>query len=139
MNDTANQAPTDQEPDSPDLVEVVLGDCSAADADTVFKVLRDHFPSDRGDDAPGQTRRPDPAVWTGAFVASRTPDSVHGVLLAGSVTADLQGGPVAVERLRAALASAFEAQTTGTVSGDQEVQVQLRLTGAEHGRPPADG
>ncbi|MGV9881506.1 hypothetical protein [Streptomyces sp. NPDC003006] len=141
MNDTPNQASPDQrqhqqpDSDSPDAVQVVLGECSAADADTVFKMLCDHFPSDRGDDAPGQTGRPDPAIWTGSFRASRTPDSVPGVLLSGPVTADLQGAPVAVDRLRAALASAFDVKTTGTVSGDQEIQMQLRLTGAEHGEP----
>ncbi|WP_070321145.1 hypothetical protein [Streptomyces alboniger] len=133
MNDTPNPASPASRPDSPDVVQVVLGECSAADADTVFTVLRDHFPSDRGDDAPSQTGSSDPAVWTGAFRASRTPEPGAGVLLAGSVTADLQGGPVAVERLRAALDSAFAVTAKGTVSGDQEIQVQLRLTGAEHG------
>ncbi|WP_308117499.1 hypothetical protein [Streptomyces anatolicus] len=133
MNDTPNQASPTSQTDSPDLVQVVLGECSAADADTVFTVLREHFPSDRGDDAPTQTSSHDPAVWTGAFRASRTPEPGAGVLLAGTVTADLQGGPIAVERLRAALDSAFAVTAKGTVSGDQEVQVQLLLSGAEHG------
>ncbi|MFK4070151.1 hypothetical protein [Streptomyces sp. NPDC029674] len=124
---------------SPDLVQVVLGECSPADADTVFNVLRAHFPSDRGTDAPRQTGESCPAVWTGGFRAAHSPDSVRGVLLAGSVTADLQGGPVAVDRLRRTLASAFVVSTTGTVSGDQEIEVQLRLTGPEHGAPPGDG
>ncbi|MEV7194548.1 hypothetical protein AB0N81_22455 [Streptomyces sp. NPDC093510] len=122
-----------------DLVQVVLGECSPADADTVFNVLRAHFPSDRGADAPRQTGDACPAVWTGGFLAAHSPDSVPGVLLAGSVTAGLQGGPVAVTRLRRALESAFVVSAVGTVSGDQEVEVQLRLTGPEHGAPPADG
>ncbi|MBM7169556.1 hypothetical protein JQK87_14260 [Streptomyces sp. G44] len=132
MNDTPNPDSTTQHPDS-DLVQVALDDCSPADADTVFTVLNEHFPSDRGYDAPHQTGDARPAVWTGVFCASHTPESLPGVLLAGSVTADLQGGPVAVNRVRAALESAFEAKVTGTVSGDQEVQTQMRLRGAERG------
>ncbi|GAA1936157.1 hypothetical protein GCM10009837_72610 [Streptomyces durmitorensis] len=139
MNETPGPASTAAQPDSPDLVQVVLGECSAADADAVFGVLRSHFPSDRGEEAPHRTEQPRPAVWTGAFLAAHSPGPVRGVLLAGPVTADLQGAPVAVGRLRATLASAFVAADTGTASGDQEVQVQLRLTGAEHGEPPLPG
>lgn len=123
---------------SADLVQVALGECSPADADTVFDVLRTHFASDRGSDAPRQTGEECPAVWTGEFRAAHSPGSVPGVLLAGSVTADLQGGPVAVARLRRTLESAFVVSTVGSVSGDQEVEVQLRLTGPEHGAPPED-
>ncbi|MFG2502143.1 hypothetical protein ACGFSB_28520 [Streptomyces sp. NPDC048441] len=119
-----------------DLVQVVLDECSVADADAVFGVLRTHFASDRGDAAPHRTEQPLPAVWTDDFVVDHSTGPVPGVLLAGAVTADLQGGPVAVGHLRDTLASAFSASVTGTVSGDQEVQVQLRLTGPEHGEPP---
>lgn len=122
--------------DTPDLVQVALDECSAADADAVFAVLRTHFSSDRGDDAPHRTEQPRPAVWTGDFLVDHSPAPVRGVLLAGPVTADLQGGPVAVGLLRDTLASAFAVTVTGTVSGDQEVQMQLRLTGPEHGEPP---
>ncbi|QCX81806.1 hypothetical protein C9F11_41130 [Streptomyces sp. YIM 121038] len=134
MNDTPSTQPP---PSSPDLVQVVLSDCSAADADAVFGALCTHFRGDRGDDAPRQTEATRPAVWTGSFQASRAPGPVPGVLLSGSVTADLQGGPAAVDRLRAVLEGAFSAAAEGTVSGDQEVQVQLRLTGADRGAPPA--
>ncbi|MGW6273636.1 MULTISPECIES: hypothetical protein [unclassified Streptomyces] len=139
MNDTPGPASPTARSDSPDLVQVVLGECSAADADAVFGVLRTHFPSDRGEDAPHRTEQSRPAVWTGEFIAAKSTGPVPGVLLAGPVTADLQGGPVAVDRLRATLESAFVASTKGTVSGDQEVQLQLRLTGAEHGEPPLPG
>ncbi|MEU5687336.1 hypothetical protein [Streptomyces venezuelae] len=135
---TAGEHPESPHPPSADLVQVVLGECSPADADTVFTVLREHFPSDRGSDAPGQTGETCPEVWTGGFLADHSPGSVPGVLLAGSVTADLQGGPVAVSRLRAALASAFVETDAATVSGDQEVEVQLRLTGPDQGAPPGD-
>ncbi|MGW5868551.1 hypothetical protein ACWFRJ_41110 [Streptomyces sp. NPDC055239] len=139
MNDTPDPAALIAQSDSPDLVQVVLGECSAADADAVFGVLRTHFASDRGEDAPHRTEQVRPAVWTGGFLATGNPGPVRGVLLAGPVTADLQGSPVAVDRLRATLDSAFVVSDTGTASGDQEVQVQLRLTGAEHGEPPLPG
>ncbi|QDQ15795.1 hypothetical protein [Streptomyces spectabilis] len=136
MNDTPSPQAQDS---SPDLVQVVLSDCSAADADAVFGALRTHFRGDRGDDAPRQTEASRPAVWTGSFLAAQAPGPVPGVLLSGAVTADLQGGPAAVGRLRAALEGAFRAAVEGTASGDQEVQVQLRLTGADRGAPPAGG
>lgn len=139
MNDTPGPASPIAQSDSPHLVQVVLGECSAADADAVFGVLRTHFPCDRGEDAPHRTEEPRPAVWTGGFLAVGSPEPVRGVLLAGPVTADLQGSPVAVDRLRTTLESAFVVSPGGTVSGDQEVQVQLRLTGAEHGEPPLPG
>lgn len=139
MNDTPDPASPTAQSDSPDVVQVVLGECSAADADAVFGVLRAHFPSDRGEDAPHRTEQPRPAVWTGGFLAADSPGPVRGVLLAGPVTVDLQGSPVAVDRLRATLESAFVVSPKGHVSGDQEVQVQLRLTGAEHGEPPLPG
>ncbi|MFD4628438.1 hypothetical protein ACFVYR_00840 [Streptomyces sp. NPDC058284] len=134
----ATPAPDPLPPSSADLVQVVLGECSVADADTVFNVLRSHFPTDRGADAPRQTEQETPAVWTGEFRVAGSPRPARGVLLAGSVTADLQGGPVPVARLREALESAFVVSTVGTVSGDQEVEVQLRLTGVEHGAPAED-
>jgi hypothetical protein len=138
VNNTPDPTVPAAQSDSPDLVQVVLGECSAADADAVFGVLRAHYPSDRGEDAPHRTDQPGPAVWTGGFLASTNPGPVRGVLLAGSVTADLQGGPVAVDRLRDTLESAFVVSIVGTESGDQEVQTQLRLTGAEHGEPLPD-
>ncbi|MBC9718962.1 hypothetical protein H9Y04_41195 [Streptomyces sp. TRM66268-LWL] len=136
MNHTEPSAARPPHPPSPDLVQVVLAECSAADADTVFDVLRAQFPSDRGDDVPGHKEPGRPDVWTGGFLAGHSPEPSPGVLLAGTVTADLQGGPVAVARIRALLEQAFVAQAKGTVSGDQEVQVQLRLTGADEGQPP---
>ncbi|MEU1535836.1 hypothetical protein [Streptomyces fagopyri] len=48
-------------------------------------------------------------------------------LLEGSLTVTLQGGYVAVDRLRAALCAAFAVHEQGTVSGDQEKEVDLEL------------
>ena len=47
--------------------------------------------------------------------------------LEGSVSATLQGGYVAVDRLREALGAAFAVLERGTASGDQEKEVDLRL------------
>ncbi|WP_307813293.1 hypothetical protein [Streptomyces sp. N35] len=133
--------PTAPDPDdaSVDHVQVVLSECSVADADTVFNVLRAHFPSDRGAGTPRQTGDSAPKVWTGGFIAAHSPDRGPGVLLAGPVTTTLQGGPVAVARLREALDAAFVVTDLGAASGDQEIESQLRLTRPEHGAPPAEG
>ncbi|MFE9539523.1 hypothetical protein [Streptomyces sp. NPDC006691] len=129
MNDSAS--PTSPAADSPDLVHVMLGECSAADAEAVFGVLAGHFDSDRDDDVPGRREGPRPATWTGSFRADHAPAEVDGVILAGPVTADLQGGPVAVERLRHTLAAAFSVETAGSAAGDQEVDLQLRLSNGQ--------
>ncbi|CAM5290378.1 hypothetical protein AB0M94_33740 [Streptomyces xanthochromogenes] len=126
MNDSASS--TSPAADSPDLVHVMLGECSAADADAVFDVLATHFDSDRDNDVPGRREGPRPATWTGSFRADHAPSDVAGVILAGPVTADLQGGPVAVDRLRHTLAAAFSVETAGSAAGDQEVDLQLRLS-----------
>ncbi|MEU3370544.1 hypothetical protein ACFYM2_11040 [Streptomyces sp. NPDC006711] len=126
MNDTSTPA----SPDSPDLVQVMLAECSAADADAVFEVLGAHFTSDRAGVVPHRDEGPQPAAWTGSFCVDHAPEQVAGVLLSGPVTAELQGGPVAVERLRRTLAAAFAVEAAGSAAGDQEVDVQLRLTNA---------
>ncbi|MFD4527035.1 hypothetical protein ACFWP7_24500 [Streptomyces sp. NPDC058470] len=122
--------PTAAEASSPDLVQVVLGACSAADADTVFRALGSRFASDRGDDTPAQLTDTHPDTWTSAFLVPHGAAPLSGTILAGAVTVDLQGGPVAVGRLRETLASGFAVEATGSASGDQEVDLQLRLTGA---------
>ncbi|WP_223281256.1 hypothetical protein [Streptomyces antnestii] len=113
---------------SRDLVEVVLGDCSAPDADAVFRFLGDHFDSDRGEAVPHRPEGPRPPAWTGHFDVARSPADVTGVVLAGTVTAELQGCPVAVRRLCETLDAAFALEKVGSVSGDQEVEVQIRLS-----------
>ncbi|MEU9192255.1 hypothetical protein [Streptomyces hundungensis] len=130
MNDSTSPASPKAEADSPDLVQVMLGECSPADADAVFEVLGTHFTSDRADVVPHRDEGPRPAAWTGSFCVDHAPGEVTGVLLSGPVTAELQGGPVAVERLRKTLAAAFSVEAAGSSAGDQEVDVQLRLTNA---------
>ncbi|MFC3572284.1 hypothetical protein ACFOZ0_03085 [Streptomyces yaanensis] len=113
-------------------VEVVVSDCSAADAGSLFAELCRRFGSDRAtDEAPHEAASGRPTMWTGTFDTSaapgpsrRTAPSPH---LSGPVTAELQGEPRAVERLRRALDETFVVHQLGVVAGDQEVDVELRL------------
>ena len=117
-------------------VEVVVSDCSAADAGNLFAELCRRFGSDRAaDEAPHETAGSRPTMWTGTFDTS----AAHGTFgrttpppqLSGPVTAELQGEPRAVERLRRALDETFVVQQLGVVAGDQEVDVELRLESRE--------
>ncbi|MEU9365881.1 hypothetical protein AB0D78_21540 [Streptomyces avermitilis] len=111
-------------------VQVVLSDCPAADARRLFDVLSGRFASDR---APGdrlqETEEDRPTVWTGTFDTSHAAAGVTAeeVELSAPVTADVQGGHLAVKVLREALAEVFTVHEPGADAGDQEVQVQLRL------------
>ncbi|MCX4459670.1 hypothetical protein OG585_43800 [Streptomyces sp. NBC_01340] len=138
MNSTAHDTsssvdPTDRRASSPELVQVVLDTCSVADADTVLRVLGTRFAPESGDETPRHDSTAPSDTWTGAFLVGR--DARDAALppessLNGSVTVELQGGPVAVDRLRETLTSAFDVQVSGSASGDQEVDLRLRLTNA---------
>ncbi|MFE9837570.1 hypothetical protein ACFYP4_20920 [Streptomyces sp. NPDC005551] len=111
-------------------VQVVLSDCSAADAGSLFAALCSRFSSDRcAEDRPHETEGNRPTMWTGTFDTSGTSgDSpVPPTELSAPVTADVQGGPLAVKHLREALAEAFTVHQLGEEAGDQEVEIQLRL------------
>lgn len=113
-------------------VEVVVSDCSAADAGSLFTELCRRFGSDRAaDEVPHEAAGGRPTIWTGTFDMSaaqgpsgRTAPPPH---LSGPVKAELQGEPRAVERLRRALGERFVVHQLGVVAGDQEVDVELRL------------
>jgi hypothetical protein len=115
-------------------VQVVLSDCSATDAGHLFTELCRHFDSDRGaDSAPHDTEGARPTMWTGTFDTSApaaTPDAPHAPPLSGPVRAELQGEPKAVTRLREALEETFSVHELGSASGDQEIEVELRLDNA---------
>jgi hypothetical protein len=113
-------------------VQVVLSDCSATDAGHLFTELCRHFDSDRGADdvPPHDTEGSRPTMWTGTFDTSApagTPDAPHAPRLSGPVTAEVQGEPQAVSRLRDALEETFTVEELGRASGDQEVELELRL------------
>ncbi|MEU9211905.1 hypothetical protein AB0D27_29230 [Streptomyces sp. NPDC048415] len=112
-------------------VQVVLSDCSAADAGRLFAVLCGHFASDRcAEDQPHHVEEHHrPTVWTGTFDTSASPGGTAAPIepLSGSVSVEAQGSHLAVKRLRRALGEVFTVHETGEDAGDQEVQVQLRL------------
>ncbi|GAA3487238.1 hypothetical protein [Streptomyces cremeus] len=116
---------------SPDLVQVVLSDCAADDAKAVLSALGSAFSSGRPSDTSGGSPDSGSDTWTESFVAADAPGSLSGTELKGGVTAELQGAPVAVDRLRKALASAFAVEERGSASGDQEIEVQLRLSASD--------
>lgn len=109
-------------------VLVELSSCSKEDAGTVFDALRTSFTSDRGtDEMPRDTAGPRPTVWAATFDVRGDRGTAKPTPLADPVTADLQGGYRAVDRLRSTLASVFAVQVVGAASGDQERELQLRL------------
>ncbi|GGS22906.1 hypothetical protein GCM10010252_72590 [Streptomyces aureoverticillatus] len=125
-------------------VTVELSDCSAHDAATVFDVLRTAFPQASPADRPGGADGSggpvaSPAdtgtggaatVWTETFDISgagiAAPPGAAGTL-SRPVSADVQGGYLAVDQLRAFLASVFAVSGEGSAFGDQEKDVHLCL------------
>ncbi|WP_338703099.1 hypothetical protein V2W30_37720 [Streptomyces sp. Q6] len=111
-------------------VGVELSNCTPDDAASVFDVLGTAYPTDRDGG-----ERPDPAatVWPATVqVAEATGEAARPAPtpLTAAVTADLQGGPQALTRLRATLDAAFRVEEVSTTSGDQEQVQHLRLTSA---------
>ncbi|KOU03657.1 hypothetical protein ADK86_09635 [Streptomyces sp. NRRL F-5755] len=124
-------------PHNDEPAQVVLSARSPADAEAVFSTLRSCFASDRaaGDtphDEPNRSGHP--MVWTENFETSEVQGDVReGTQPAAAVTVNLQGSPLAVDRLREVLTRAFAVRAEGTVSGDQEVELQLVLESPDNG------
>ncbi|MGW7427733.1 hypothetical protein ACWGJB_48760 [Streptomyces sp. NPDC054813] len=111
------------------MATVSLTGTSKQDAATVFGVLRTAFPTDRSsDDLPEEQPGGHSAVWSAEFEPTQEWIPTDPIPLEGSVSATLQGGYVAVDQLREALGVAFAVDERGTASGDQEQEVDLRLT-----------
>lgn len=111
-------------------VQVVLSECSATDAGNLFQALQGRFASDRAaGDEPHESEQRRPTVWAGTFDMARPAEHAGkpAAHLSGPVTADVQGSPHAVQQLRGALDECFTVHEMGMDSGDQEVEVQLRL------------
>ncbi|MFF1926085.1 hypothetical protein ACFVW8_36665 [Streptomyces sp. NPDC058221] len=109
-------------------VSVVVSGCAKDDAGTVFDVLRAAFATDRASvDVPQDITGKRPTAWVATVDVTEERVVSGPVRLGGPVTVDAQGGYWAVDRLRQGLADAFAVQVVGTVSGDQEEEVRLRL------------
>ncbi|MCX4774707.1 hypothetical protein OG322_36450 [Streptomyces sp. NBC_01260] len=109
-------------------VSVVLSGCAKGDAGTVFDVLRAAFATDRASvDVPQDVTGKRPTAWVATVDVAEKRVVSGSVELGAPVTVDVQGGYWAVERLRQGLAGAFAVRVVGTVSGDQEEEVRLRL------------
>jgi hypothetical protein len=116
---------------------VALSECDAHDAGLMFDVLCQCFSSDRRvGEEPHEANHVRPTVWSGTFDLLDDPEhptghphEPHPVPLSGPVAVDVQGSPLAVRRLREALEEWFRVEEAGSIPGDQEVQVQLRLEG----------
>ncbi|MEU8952092.1 hypothetical protein [Streptomyces sp. NPDC048489] len=111
------------------MVTVSLTGSSLKDAATVFGALGKAFPAGGPWKVPTDPPRGAAVVWTAEFepTQSRVFAPVGPTPLEGSPTVTLQGGYVAVDRLREALSTVFAVHEQGTVSGDQEKEVDLEL------------
>ncbi|MDG9705983.1 hypothetical protein [Streptomyces sp. DH37] len=113
------------------LVEVELPHCTASNASAVFAVLRSAFPESpelgNGQGGPGEDGG-QRKFWVGT-VDVRTHGEVRCTLrLEEPVEAGLSGGPDAVRQVQDALAGFYDVTAEPRISGDQEVEVRLRLT-----------
>ncbi|MFF1835463.1 hypothetical protein ACFVXE_14830 [Streptomyces sp. NPDC058231] len=109
-------------------VAVAITGCEKDDARMVFDVLRASFATDRASvDVPRHMAGKRPTVWTVTVDASEARVVSGPVAIGEPVTVDVQGGYWAVDEVTKHLADAFAVQVVGTVSGDQEEEVRLRL------------
>lgn len=118
----------------PTHVSVQLTDCAREDADAVFAALGTAFPlvADPAGHAPGSLNGR-PTVWSTTVDVETPGEAPGGSGLAGAVIADLSGGYHAVGQVRRALENCFSTEDKGSASGDQEVEVRLRITPREGG------
>ncbi|MFF3733103.1 hypothetical protein ACFYXM_22990 [Streptomyces sp. NPDC002476] len=109
-------------------VSVVISGCDTGDARMVFDALRAAFTTDRASvDVPRKLAEKRPTAWTATVDVTEERVVSGPAPLGAPVSLDVQGGYWAVERLRRSLAHAFDVRVVGTVSGDQEEEVRLRL------------
>ncbi|MGW7319464.1 hypothetical protein [Streptomyces sp. NPDC054854] len=119
---------TSQDKDNPAAeVGVTVGDCSPEDAHAVLDLLEHSFSAESGAGRSAGSGR-SATVWSATLDAAKpTAGQATPVRLTDTVSVTLQGGPRAVERVKAALAGHFTVEDTGAVSGDQEQEIGLRV------------
>ncbi|KMO95310.1 hypothetical protein [Streptomyces roseus] len=113
-------------------VVVTVADCSEEDARAVLDLLERSFPAESGaGGAAGGGGGGAATVWSAVLDAAEPADPAGRqetpVRLNGAVTVTLQGGPRAVERVQAVLTARFTVEEMGSVSGDQEREIELRI------------
>ncbi|MEU3752041.1 hypothetical protein AB0H17_04640 [Streptomyces olivoreticuli] len=121
-------------PESADHVSVHLTGCGHQDAGAVFRALEAAFPEGAGPprsetEAAGPEH---PMVWCMVVDARtrRAPSAVATAIpLSGPVEVDLFGAADPVRQVQEELATAFAVESRGTVPGEHELEVRLRLTG----------
>ncbi|MBB5121398.1 hypothetical protein AF335_13665 [Streptomyces eurocidicus] len=120
--------------ESADHVSIHVTDCGHQDAGAVFRALESAFP-DVTEEARSEVRaaaagEEHPMVWC-MVVDTRTghvPSTATAVPLSGGVSVDLFGAADPVRKVRQELAAAFSVEDRGTVPGEHELEVRLRLT-----------
>ncbi|MFF4496846.1 hypothetical protein [Streptomyces sp. NPDC001546] len=114
-------------------VNVLVSHCDREGAEAVLGVLAKAFPGmtppapvpARAAAAPGAA----PSIWAVTVdVRRRVPAAGPPPRPASAVRAELDGAAEPVRRVRAVLEEAFTGEHLGTVSGEHELQVALRLT-----------
>ncbi|MDX3071636.1 hypothetical protein ACIP98_06475 [Streptomyces sp. NPDC088354] len=113
-------------------VDVMLTDCAKQDAGAVLGALEAAFPTRPGESLtealeprPGAKH---PTVWSASVDTRSHGHELGPVHLDGTLTADLSGGPRHVREVKKVLGDCFELEEQGSVSGDQEVELRVRLT-----------
>ncbi|MBP2406845.1 hypothetical protein SNS2_4286 [Streptomyces netropsis] len=120
-------------PESADHVSVHLTDCGHEDANVVFGALETAFPEGTGP-ARSETRASrstadNPVIWCTIVDARTRSDAVSAPApLSGAVTVDLFGPAHPVRQVQQKLAAVFDVEEHGTVSGEHEVEIRLKLT-----------
>ncbi|ASY36341.1 MULTISPECIES: hypothetical protein [unclassified Streptomyces] len=112
-------------------VVVELQGCSARDADAVLTALAGAFGTDRAaSDTPSETPGERPTVWSATFDTSDRRGRTSPVRIDAALDLTAQGGYHAVTDLQEALDEVYAVEVLGSASGDQEKEIQLRLTPA---------
>ncbi|MCC3768192.1 hypothetical protein [Streptomyces sp. UNOC14_S4] len=124
-------------PESPDHVSVHLTGCRHQDAGAVFRALETAFPEGAGEPR-SETKEAGaehPMIWCMVVDARtrRAPSKATSVPLAGTVDVDLFGAADPVRQVKEELESAFIVEGRGTVPGEHELEVRLRLTPSSAG------